>query len=138
MDDFYREFILDHYKRPRNFGTLEDPDITHEEDNPFCGDRIRIDVRLREGHVVDVRFTGQGCAISTAAASILTDKIKGAPIERIRAFSKEEMLKALGIPLSPVRLKCGLLALKVLKTGLYGIKGWPGEEEGRARENADE
>lgn len=129
MDDFYREFILDHYKRPRNFGTLENPDITHEEDNPFCGDRIRIDVKLHEGHVADVRFTGEGCAISTAAASILTDKIKGAPVERLRAFSKEEMLQALGIPLSPIRLKCGLLALKVLKTGLYGIKGWPGEDE---------
>ncbi|MBW8057007.1 MAG: iron-sulfur cluster assembly scaffold protein [Candidatus Methylomirabilales bacterium] len=129
MDDFHREFILDHYKRPRNFGTLEDPDITNEEDNPFCGDRIRIDLKLGEGRVVDVRFDGRGCAISTAAASILTDKVKGAPLERVRAFSKEEMLEALGIPLSPIRLKCGLLALKVLKAGLYGIKGWPGEEE---------
>lgn len=129
MDDFYREFILDHYKRPRNFGTLEDPDITNEEDNPLCGDRIRIDVKLGEGRVADVRFQGRGCAISTAAASILTDKIKGAALERVKAFSKEEMLQALGVPLSPIRLKCGLLALKVLKTGLYGIKSWPGEEE---------
>jgi len=121
MDDFYREFILDHYKRPRNFGTLEDPDVTHEEDNPLCGDRIRIDLRLREGHVADVRFTGQGCAISQAAASLLTEKIKGASLERVRGFSKEEMLEILGMPLSPIRLKCGLLALKVLKTGLYGL-----------------
>jgi nitrogen fixation NifU-like protein len=129
MDDFYREFILDHYKRPRNFGTLEDPDITNEEENPLCGDRIRIDVKLGEDRVADVRFQGRGCAISTAAASILTDKIKGASLERVKAFSKEEMLQALGVPLSPIRLKCGLLALKVLKTGLYGIKNWPGEEE---------
>ena len=129
MDDFYREFILDHYKRPRNFGTLEDPDITNEEENPLCGDRIRIDVKLGEDRVADVRFQGRGCAISTAAASILTDKIKGASLERVKAFSKEEMLQALGVPLSPIRLKCGLLALKVLKTGLYGIKDWPGEEE---------
>ena len=128
MDDFYREFILDHYKRPRNFGTLEDPDVTHEEDNPLCGDRIRIDLRLREGHVADVRFTGQGCAISQAAASLLTERIKGASLERVRAFSKEEMLEILGVPLSPIRLKCGLLALKVLKTGLYGLQRWPGEE----------
>jgi nitrogen fixation NifU-like protein len=129
MDDFYREFILDHYKRPRNFGTLEDPDISHEEDNPLCGDRIRIDLKLREGHVADVRFTGQGCAISQAAASLLTERIKGASLERVETFSKEEMLDALGVPLSPIRLKCGLLALKVLKTGLYGLKRWPGEEE---------
>lgn len=129
MDDFYREFILDHYKRPRNFGTLENPDLTYEEDNPLCGDRIRIDLSLDKGCVADVRFTGQGCAISTAAASILTQKIKGEPLERVRAFSKEEMLEALGVPLSPIRLKCGLLALKVLKTGLYGLKDWPGEEE---------
>ena len=129
MDDFYREFILDHYKRPRNFGTLENPDLTYEEDNPLCGDRIRIDLNLEEGRVADVRFTGQGCAISTAAASILTQKIKGEPLERVRAFSKEEMLEALGVPLSPIRLKCGLLALKVLKTGLSGLRDWPGEEE---------
>lgn len=127
MDDLYREFILDHYKKPRNFGTLEDPDVTNEEDNPLCGDRIRIDLKLREGHVADVRFQGQGCAISQAAASILTEKIKGAPLEWVKAFSKEEMLEALGVPLSPIRLKCGLLALKVLKTGLYGVKRWPGE-----------
>jgi nitrogen fixation NifU-like protein len=128
MDDFYREFILDHYKRPRNFGTLEDPDVTYEEDNPLCGDRIRIDLKLREGHVADVRFTGQGCAISQAAASLLTEKIKGASLERVRGFSKEEMLEILGVPLSPIRLKCGLLALKVLKTGLTGLQRWPGEE----------
>lgn len=129
MDDFYREFILDHYKRPRNFGTLENPDISNEEDNPLCGDRIRIDLRLSDDRVADVRFQGQGCAISTAAASILTEKIKGAPLERIRTFSKEEMLEALGVPLSPVRLKCGLLALKVLKAGLSGMKRRPGENE---------
>ncbi len=129
MDDFYREFILDHYKRPRNFGTLEDPDFTNEEDNPLCGDRIRIDLKLSDDHVTAVRFKGEGCAISTAAASILTEKIKGASLERIRTFSKEEMLEALGVPLSPIRLKCGLLALKVLKTGLYGMRRWPDEAE---------
>jgi nitrogen fixation NifU-like protein len=129
MDDFYLGFILDHYKNPHNFGTLEDPDITNEEENPFCGDRIRIDLKLREGKVADVRFKGQGCAISQAAASILTDMIKGKPLERVQEFSKEEMLEALHVPLSPIRLKCGLLALKVLKAGVYGLKGWPGEEK---------
>jgi nitrogen fixation NifU-like protein len=129
MDDFYREFILDHYKHPRNFGALENPDVTNEEDNPLCGDRIRIDLCLDGDRVADVRFTGEGCAISTAAASILTEKIKGASLDRVKAFSMEEMLEALGVPLSPIRLKCGLLALKVLKTGLYGLKHWPGEEE---------
>ncbi len=129
MDDFYREFILDHYKRPRNFGTLEDPDITNEEDNPLCGDRIRIDLKLREDRVADVRFKGEGCAISQAAASILTERVKGTPLERARNFTKEEMLEALGVPLSPIRLQCGLLALKVLKDGLCRLKRQPAEEQ---------
>ncbi|MFQ5882509.1 MAG: Fe-S cluster assembly sulfur transfer protein SufU [Candidatus Methylomirabilales bacterium] len=129
MDDFYRGYILDHYKHPHNYGTLEDPDITNEEDNPFCGDRIRIDLKLSEGRVAGVRFKGQGCAISQAAASILTDMIRGESIERVKEFGKDEMLEALGVPLSPIRLRCGLLALKVLKAGLYGLKGWPGEED---------
>lgn len=128
MDDLYLGFILDHYKKPHNFGTLENPDITNEEENPFCGDRIRIDLRLRGGRVADIRFKGQGCAISQAAASILTDMMKGEPLERVKTFSKEEMLEALRVPLSPIRLKCGLLALKVLKAGVYGLTGWPGEE----------
>lgn len=129
MDDFYRELILDHYKNPRNYGTLEHPDFTYEDDNPLCGDRIRIDVKLDEqGRVAQVRFSGQGCAISQASASMLTEEIMGKTLEELRHFDKEALLEMLGIQLSPVRLKCALLSLKVLKAGAYGLTDWPGEE----------
>ena len=125
MDDMYREVILDHYKHPHNAGTLEDPDVSHEDNNPLCGDRIRIDLRIADGIVSDVRFQGRGCAISQASASLLTDEIKGKPIEAIAAFSKDDMLDLIGIPLdkNPVRIKCALLALKTLKTGVYEYLG---------------
>ena len=130
MDDFYRELILDHYKNPRNYGTLEHPDFTYEDDNPLCGDRIRIDVKLdEEGRVAAVRFSGQGCAISQASASMLTEEIMGKTLEELRRFDKDALLEMLGIQLSPVRLKCALLSLKVLKAGAYGLTDWPGEEE---------
>jgi nitrogen fixation NifU-like protein len=129
MDDFYRELILDHYKNPRNYGTLEQPDFTYEDDNPLCGDRIRIDVKLDEqGRVAAVRFSGQGCAISQASASMLTEEIMGKTLEELRRFDKDALLEMLGIQLSPVRLKCALLSLKVLKAGAYGLTDWPGEE----------
>ena len=129
MDDFYREMILDHYKNPRNYGTLEQPDFTYEDDNPLCGDRIRIDVKLDEaGRVAAVRFSGQGCAISQASASMLTEEIMGKTLEELRRFDKDALLEMLGIQLSPVRLKCALLSLKVLKAGAYGLTDWPGEE----------
>lgn len=130
MDDFYREYILDHYKNPRNFGTLENPDVSYEEDNPLCGDKIRIDLKLSEERVADVKFKGQGCAISQAAASILTELVKEKSVEEIKRFGKDEMLNALGVSLGPVRLQCGLLALKVLKAGIYGSRAWPGEGVG--------
>ena len=130
MDDFYRELILDHYKNPRNFGTLEQPDFTYEDDNPLCGDRIRIDVKLdEEGRVAAVRFSGQGCAISQASASMLTEEIIGKSLEEVKQIDKQYLLDLLGIPLGPVRLKCALLSLKVLKAGAYGLTDWPGEEE---------
>jgi len=129
MDDFYREMILDHYKNPRNYGTLEQPDFTYEDDNPLCGDRIRIDVKLDEaGRVAAVRFSGQGCAISQASASMLTEEIMGKTLDELRRFDKDALLEMLGIQLSPVRLKCALLSLKVLKAGAYGLTDWPGEE----------
>ncbi len=130
MDDLYRELILDHYKHPHNYGTLDPADISYEDDNPLCGDRIRIDLRLDDqGRVSDVRFSGKGCAISQASASMLTDEIKGKTLDELRNFSKEDLLDLLGVPLSPVRLKCALLSLKVLKAGAYGLTTWPGEEE---------
>lgn len=130
MDDLYREYILDHYQNPRNHGTLEDPDISYQDDNPLCGDVIRIDIKLDdENRVSQVGFTGEGCAISQASASMLTEEILGKTLDEVKQIGKEDVLDMLGIELGPVRLKCALLSLKVLKAGAYGITGWPGEEE---------
>ncbi len=122
MSDLYRELILEHAKHPHNFGTLEQPDVSHEEHNPLCGDRIRIELKLENGVISDVRFSGRGCAISQASASLLTDEIIGMPVEQAKTFSKDELLDLIGIPLdkNPVRIKCALLSLKALKVGLYG------------------
>ncbi|MEK7327605.1 MAG: Fe-S cluster assembly sulfur transfer protein SufU [Chloroflexota bacterium] len=122
MDDMYREVILDHYKNPRNRGQLEPADISYEDDNPLCGDRIRIDIRLDENkRVKEVAFSGQGCAISQASASMLTEEILGKSVDELKQISKEDILELLGIELGPVRLKCALLSLKVLKAGVYGV-----------------
>lgn len=129
MDDLYRGYILDHYNNPRNFGTIEYPDISHEEDNPLCGDKIRIDLKLKDGKIDQILFSGEGCAISKASASILTEMVKGQDLSWVKGLSKDEILEELGIQLSAVRIKCALLALKVLKAGIYGISSWPGEEE---------
>jgi nitrogen fixation NifU-like protein len=123
------EILLDHYQNPRNFGHLENPDIVHEEGNPSCGDQIRIEIKLEDNKIADIKFTGKGCTISQASASILTEIVKGKSLDEVKNFSKEDMLNALGIPISPIRLKCALLGLKVLKAGIYGIKTWPGEED---------
>jgi nitrogen fixation NifU-like protein len=130
MEDLYRENILDHYQNPRNFGTLENPDITYQDDNPLCGDVIRIDLKLDdEDRIVEARFSGEGCAISQASASMLTEEIVGRTLEEVKHIGKEEVLDLLGIKLGPVRLKCALLSLKVLKAGAYGLTDWPGEGE---------
>lgn len=129
MEDMYRDQIIDHYQNPRNYGTLEHPDISYEEDNPVCGDHIRIDLKVTDGKVVDARFDGHGCSISQASASMLTESIIGKSLDEVRQIGKEQILEMLGIPLGPVRLKCALLSLKVLKAGAYGLHEWPGEEE---------
>jgi nitrogen fixation NifU-like protein len=123
MDDIYQQQILEHAKHPHNFGMLEAPTIWHEEYNPLCGDKVRIDLRIEDDMIVEVRFTGRGCAISQASASLLTDEIKGMSVEQAKAYSKDELLELIGIPLSknPTRLKCALLSLKTLKAGLYGV-----------------
>src|SRR5919108_71669 len=120
-DQFYREYILDHYKNPRNFGRIEAPDISHEEYNPLCGDMVGMDFRLREGVIEDVMFHGRGCAISQASASLMTERLKGMTVEEAREVSKDDVLEELGIEISPARLKCALLSLKVLKVGAYGL-----------------
>ena len=120
-EQFYREYILDHYKNPRNFGRIEAPDITHEEYNPLCGDMVGMDFRLRDGVIEDVMFHGRGCAISQASASLMTERLKGMTLHEARGLSKEDVLEELGIDISPARLKCALLSLKVLKVGAYGL-----------------
>jgi len=124
-DQMYREYILDHYKNPRNFGRLEGADISHEENNPFCGDVVGMDFKLAGGVIEDVRFHGRGCAISQASASLLTERLKGMSLEAARGIGKEDVLEELGIEISPARLKCALLSLKVLQVGAYGL----GQEE---------
>ncbi len=123
MDDFYREYILEHYKYPNNKGMLENPTITHEENNPLCGDRVRIDLLIADEVIQDIRFSGEGCAISMASASILTEEVKGKHVEDAKTFGKDALLDLIGIPLdkNPARLKCALLSLKALKAGLYGV-----------------
>lgn len=129
FDDLYRQNILDHYQNPRNFGTLPKPDISVEDSNPLCGDKIRMDLLVEDGRVNDVRFSGVGCSISRAAASMLTEEIKGKTLDEVKRIGRDEVLEMLGIELGPVRLKCALLALKTLKVGVYGIRGWNGEAD---------
>ena len=129
MEDLYRDNIIDHYQNPRNYGTLEHPDISYEDSNPVCGDEIRMDLKIQDGRVVDARFQGHGCSISQASASMLTEEIIGKTLEEVKQIDKQYLLDMLGIPLGPVRLKCALLSLKVLKAGAYGLHGWPGEDE---------
>ncbi len=124
MEDFYRELIIERYKTPHFRGELEPNDITYEDDNPACGDHIRIDVRIDENQVVtEAAFSGEGCAISQASADLLLESIIGKSLEVVKQLAKEDILEMLGIELGPVRLKCALLPLKVLKAGVYGIGG---------------
>jgi nitrogen fixation NifU-like protein len=130
MDDFYKENILDHYRNPRNAGVLEEPTYSHEENNPFCGDVIRIDLHVNDQNVIDqVAFKGKGCAISQASASMLTEMLKNKTVEEAKAIRKEDILEALGIEIGPVRMKCALLSLKVLKAEVYGLPEEAWEED---------
>jgi len=115
MSDLYREQILDHYRNPHNHGELDPNDATFEDTNPLCGDKIRIDLRIHDGSVTDIAFSGRGCAISQASTSILTDLVKGETLDEIMSFDKDDLLDELGIPISPARIKCALLGLHVLK-----------------------
>jgi nitrogen fixation protein NifU and related proteins len=118
-EDMYREHILDHYKHPRNFGVLQPADVDHEANNPLCGDQIRLTFKVNaKDEVEDVKFTGRGCAISQASASLLTSRVKGKTLNDIKLIDRDEIVKMLGIPISPVRLKCALLSLAVLREGI--------------------
>ncbi|MDG6990119.1 MAG: SUF system NifU family Fe-S cluster assembly protein [Nitrososphaerota archaeon] len=123
--DIYRELILDYYRNPRNFGKLEKFDIDSHDTNPLCGDEIEMQIRVDgQNRIEEIKFTGKGCAISQASASMLTELAKGKPLEWVRQVVKEDVFKLLGNPdLGPSRVKCALLGMKVLKTGVYGYLG---------------
>jgi nitrogen fixation protein NifU and related proteins len=110
MDDLYRDYILEHYRRPHNFGVIEDADASYEGANPLCGDRITLQLRVIGDQIAAVGFTGRGCAISQASASLLTDEIKGKPLAEVAAFRADDLLDLLGIEISPARLKCAMLS----------------------------
>lgn len=120
-DSIYREIILDHSRNPRNRGELDPADFTYTDVNPMCGDEIRIDVRVADDHVSEIKFSGRGCAVSQASASILTEMVEGKSLDEVKAIGKDELLDEIGIPVSMARMKCALLGLKVLKAGVYGI-----------------
>jgi nitrogen fixation NifU-like protein len=124
-DDLYREQILDHYKSPRNHGTLEGASVTAEGHNPLCGDQIVVDLKLADERIEGIRFRGQGCAISQASLSMLSERIVGMPIAEVAAIPRQDVEQMLGIPLSPIRLKCALLGLGVIKVALHREAGTP-------------
>jgi nitrogen fixation protein NifU and related proteins len=125
MDDLYRDEILEHYRNPHNFGTLDTPDASSEGANPLCGDRITMMLGISDGGVIEeVAFTGRGCAISQASASMLTDEIKGKPLDEIARLGRQDVLDSLGIEISPARLKCALLSLQTLREALSERVAW--------------
>jgi nitrogen fixation NifU-like protein len=131
LEQMYREVILDHYKNPRGHGVLDPNDIVAEGQNPLCGDEVTISVRFAEDGetIADVGFEGRGCAISQAATSMLTEMVKGRSATEVATLPKEELLEEIGIPLTPIRLKCAILGLGVLKVALHRAKGTPLPEE---------
>jgi nitrogen fixation NifU-like protein len=125
MDDLYRDHILDHYKRPRNFGELEPHDLERAEHNPLCGDELGVHIRVADGRIEDLRFYGHGCAISQAAASIASEELKGMELTEAATLDADWMLDLLGIPISATRRKCALLGLKVVRGAVSGDSSWP-------------
>ena len=130
-DDLYREVILDHYKNPRGHGLIDDADAQAEGQNPLCGDEVTIYVAFgADGDTIDeVKFKGRGCAISQAATSMLMEMVRGRSATEVATLPRDELLEEVGIPLTPVRLKCALLGLGVLKVALHRAKGTPLPEE---------
>lgn len=123
MDELYRELIIDRYQNPQFRGELNPHDYSYHDDNPVCGDHIRIDLRVNGNDlVIEAAFSGEGCSISQASADLLMEKVTGMPLEEVRKLAKQDILDLLGIELGPVRLKCALLSLKVLKGGVYGLE----------------
>ena len=129
FDQLYREVILDHYKNPHGHGVIDGADAEAEGQNPLCGDEVSIAVAFEGDTIADVKFQGRGCAISQAATSMLMDMVKGRTAQEVASMSRDELLDEVGIPLTPVRLKCALLGLGVLKLALHKGRGTPLPEE---------
>ena len=130
MDDLYRDEILEHYRNPHNFGTLDEPTLVKEGSNPLCGDRITLMLTINDaGTVEDVAFTGRGCAISQASASMLTDEIKGKPLSEVATTGRQDVLDNLGIEISPARMKCAMLSLETLKSAVSDRVAWQGKTD---------
>jgi nitrogen fixation protein NifU and related proteins len=127
LDSLYREIILDHYKNPRGHGVIDDPDARAEGQNPLCGDEVSIYVAFgADGDTIEhVKFSGRGCAISQAATSMLTEMVQGRTAGEVASLDKDELLEEIGIPLTPIRLKCAMLGLTTLKVALHKAKGTP-------------
>jgi nitrogen fixation protein NifU and related proteins len=132
MDDLYRDYILEHYRRPHNFGAIENATSTQEGANPLCGDRITMQLRVSGDQIAAVGFTGRGCAISQASASLLTDEIKGKPVDAAASMQASDVLDLLGIEISPARMKCALLSLETLHGALGPAESKPAPESAKA------
>jgi nitrogen fixation NifU-like protein len=130
MDDLFRDHILDHYRHPRCHGTIDKPDARVEDANPLCGDKLRMDFRFQDGRVAEVRFSGTGCSISQASASLVCEAIEGKTLDEVKALTRQDVLDLLGVDdLGPVRSKCAMLALKTVKAAAYGVANWTEDEE---------
>ncbi len=125
MDDLYRDYILDHYKAPRNFGELDPHDLEFHDHNPLCGDDLAVYIQVEDGKVKDLRFSGNGCAISQAAASIASEEYIGMPVDEIAKLDANWVIEMLGIPISATRRKCALLNLKVMRGAITDDASWP-------------
>ena len=132
-EGIYRENILDHYKNPRNYGILKNSDISHKENNPLCGDEIKIEIKMNSNKIKDIRFSGKGCAISQASASILCENLVGKSFKEIKKLTRDNVTENLGIELSPIRIKCAVLALYILKNCIYIYEKY-GDKNGKARD----
>ncbi|HLA25838.1 MAG TPA: SUF system NifU family Fe-S cluster assembly protein [Patescibacteria group bacterium] len=122
MSDLYRDLILDHWKNPHNFGKLKKPTVEIKEANPLCGDDIELQIVVKKEKITDVKFSGEGCALSQAGASILTDILKGKSLSQVKRITEEKFLKILGIRPNPARLKCALLSFSALQKALKQVK----------------
>lgn len=127
--EMYQDAILDYYRNPRNFGRIKNPDAKAKDNNPLCGDVIEIELKINKNRITDAKFTGEGCAISQASASMLAESVIGKSLDYVKKLGKKDVLKLLGVEIGPVRLKCALLSLKVLKTGVYKYLGENLKEE---------